>query len=96
MAAALATILSGPFNFARNIQYASRGEQRPLTTTAILQNLVHETRHHAQPGRFLQNRLQLGWGTARVAFGISLGHGIYDWLLIQAHAHTSPSSSSSS
>ena len=83
IAAALATILSGPFNYARNMQYATSSRRPALATSVILQQLWQETLSVPGTGpklRFLQQRLRIGWGTARVALGMSMGHATYDWL----------------
>ena len=82
-AAALATILSGPFNLARNVQYSTRSVHVAQTVAEVLITLVGETKE--QPTIFLkwrhiQNRLRIGWGTARVAVGMAFGHYVYDKL----------------
>jgi hypothetical protein len=90
-AAALATVASGPFNFARNIQYATSSRDIAASTCRVLLDLVHETRLNrgvVERWHFLQNRLRIGWGTARVACGMAFGHAVYDWL----HARVSASS----
>jgi hypothetical protein len=84
LAAAAATVLSGPFNYARNVQYSTSSRERAETTWRVLRQLARDARDH--PGntmdmvRFLQSRLRIGWGTARVALGMTFGHAVYDWL----------------
>lgn len=82
-AAALATIVSGPFNLARNVQYFSKSSQTAPTTYEVLVELAHETRDlqsYRQKLLHLQKRLRIGWGTARVATGMAFGHYCYDGL----------------
>jgi len=83
VAAALATVVSGPFNYARNMQYATSSRKEALSTWSVLQELVVEVRK--EPDRFqkvllLGNRLRIGWGTARVGMGVAFGHFAYDTL----------------
>lgn len=83
VAAALATIASGPFNLARNVQYSTKSRQVADSVTEVLTTFVRETQ--SQPTvthalKHVQNRLRLGWGTARVAVGMSFGHYVYDEL----------------
>ncbi|CAB9519358.1 expressed unknown protein [Seminavis robusta] len=83
IAAALATIVSGPFNLARNVQYATKSSEIAPTTLQVLQELIRETKAMQgtrQRTSFLVERLRLGWGTARVATGIAFGHWVYDGL----------------
>ena len=83
-AAALATVVSGPFNYVRNVQFATKSHETADGMMRILSHLLSET--HAQGPdawarlRFLQQRLRIGWGTARVALGMSFAQAVYDWL----------------
>ena len=82
-AAGLATIVSGPFNLARNIQYSTKSSQTAPTTYRVLLELVHETRAlegYQKQIFHLMQRLRIGWGTARVATGMPFGHFCYDGL----------------
>ena len=93
-AAALATIASGPFNYVRNIQYATKSRERALSTWMILHDLWWDAVKQPslrQRAQFILTRLRIGWGTARVALGMSLGHSVYDLLhdqLTQLRMHT--------
>jgi hypothetical protein len=83
-AAALATIVSGPFNLARNVQYATRSKHKADDVSKVLQEFVAETK--LQPTvwgklKFVQHRLRIGWGTIRVAVGMSFGHFVYDRMM---------------
>jgi len=79
LAGTTATIASAPWNYARNIKYATPpGEQAP-STWCCLRDLFRHART-AEDGslRFLQQRLRIGWGTARVACGMVVGFQIYE------------------
>jgi hypothetical protein len=83
VAAAMATVASGPFNLARNVQYATKSEHIADTMSEVLKNFVCETKEQPTFGaqfKHVQNRLRLGWGTARVAVGMTFGHFVYDKL----------------
>jgi hypothetical protein len=83
LAAGLATIVSGPFNYARNIQYAtSSGEKQPSVYRVLydLEQAVMREQGIVQKLTLIQNRLRIGWGTARVALGMAFAHSIYDAL----------------
>lgn len=81
VAAAVATIASGPFNLARNVQYATISKKLAPTIPQVLTRLAEQTAAKKTIGkklRFLQSRLRIGWGTARVAVGMAFGNHIYD------------------
>jgi hypothetical protein len=68
-AAAVATVASGPFNLARNVQYATHSEQRAPTIAQVLANLVQEIEEKQTWHRkwhYLQERLRIGtyWPTS--------------------------------
>lgn len=76
-----ATILSSPLNYVRNVHYATSPSDEPKTTLRILKELLEEARR--EPDRvtrllFLQHRLRIGWGTARVGCGMAVGAKIYE------------------
>lgn len=84
MAAALATVVSGPFNLARNVQYATKSRHVADTVKEVLTQFAHETFERPtlyEKSLHVQNRLRIGWGTARVALGMSFGHFVYDKLV---------------
>ena len=66
IAACTATIISSPWNYIRNVHYATLRGTPPDGAVTILRGLVHEA---AAEGslfrrlRFLQKRLRIGWGT---------------------------------
>ena len=92
-AAALATIVSGPFNLVRNVQYSTKSSEIAPTTYHVLKELMIETRQKEgtpQRLKYLTQRLRIGWGTARVATGMAFGHWVYDGLHGLAHAKKEP------
>lgn len=85
VAAAMATVVSGPFNLARNVQYSTKSRHVADTVREVLAQLAHEVAERRTTYEryiHIQNRLRLGWGTARVALGMSFGHFVYDRLLL--------------
>jgi hypothetical protein len=83
IAAGLATVASGPFNYVRNIHYATSSRDTADGTLQVLRKLaadVNDQPTRIQKLHFLQNRLRIGWGTMRVAMGVAFGHSVYDWL----------------
>lgn len=84
-AAAFATVISGPFNLARNIQFATGTmEVRPTITSVVLNLFARAAQKEGVIDRLkhLQNRLRIGWGTLRVAAGMALGQQVYDMLFL--------------
>ena len=86
-AAGLGTIISSPLNYARNLKYGTTPGHAVPTVAHLLNELVDSVRKKRtlrEKMTLLQARLVLGWGTARVAFGMTLGQGIFD--LAKRHA----------
>lgn len=83
IAATVATILSSPMNYVRNIHYATDPSSKPATSIQILRELVHRANHEnpTWSGRvhFMQQMLRLGWGTLRVGCGMAVGAMLYDF-----------------
>jgi len=83
-AATLATILSGPLNLARNVQYATSSRHVADSVRDVLAKFSDEIFQRPswyEKCRHVQNRLRIGWGTARVALGMTFGHYVYDTLV---------------
>jgi hypothetical protein len=81
ISAGIATMVSGPFNLARNEQYATRSKKVAPTIPQVFSALAQQVAEQdTLSGKLslLQNRLRIGWGTARVAVGMAFGHYIYD------------------
>eukprot|EP00045_Choanoeca_perplexa_P002971 m.27980 g.27980 ORF g.27980 m.27980 type:complete len:324 (-) comp11797_c0_seq1:50-1021(-) len=82
MAGACATVVSGPLNYARNMQYATSLKQPCPSTWRVIADLFTNARN--QPSwraklHYLQFRLRVGWGSLRVAVGMSAGQALFDW-----------------
>ena len=83
VAAGLATILSGPFNYARNVQYSTSSRIRADGTFQVLKALVDETIRTPsalERWKLVTSKLRIGWGTLRVAAGMSYAQFVYDFL----------------
>jgi len=85
MGGSLAVALSSPFNYGRNMQFGTPDGQAPPSVPLSLWRLWEEVRFkRLESGRqgaasYLQQRLGLGWGTLRVAVGMSVGQLLYDF-----------------
>ena len=77
-AAICATVVSSPFNYVRNIQYASSPAAAPTTIWSELRAFAHEVRGSAAPWQAVQRRLRLGWGSLRVGVGMAVGTKVYE------------------
>ena len=77
----VATLASAPFNFARNMQYATPPSQCAEPTVALVATLFRQACAERSPARFLQRRLRVGWGTMRVAVGMAAGFELYSCFL---------------
>ena len=80
VAAAAATALSSPINYARNLQFGTKLTDAVPSTAAAVQGLADEAA--SQPttlGRVnvLLQRTNIGWGTLRVAGGMALTARIF-------------------
>eukprot|EP00981_Chlorochromonas_danica_P012960 scaffold5626_cov258-Ochromonas_danica.AAC.1 len=76
IAATVATILSSPVNYVRNVHYATPPDSAPQSTWRILTDLLGEAKQEStlwKRWRYIQQRLRLGWGTARVGCGMAFG-----------------------
>ena len=81
IAAALATTVSGPFNFARNMKYATSVSKTPPSTFyCIYKLLILDSFKQEKPFSYLQQRMKVGWGTARVAVSMASSQWIFDYI----------------
>lgn len=88
----LATIVASPFNYIRVMIYRS-----PIENTATFMNVIKELKHDVELNcekSFLPklqyiciNKFNIGWGTLRVAIGMSISRQIY--ILLNELASTS-------
>ena len=82
--AGLATVVSGPFNYVRNLQYASPSEQPEPTMKECFKILAKELQEESTlfgKLRRFQQTLRIGWGTARVAVGMAFSQQLFDYSL---------------
>ena len=93
VAGAVGTVASSPLNYVRNIKYGHPPDSQPPSSYQILKQLWTETKSKARPLSFVQERLRIGWGTARVAVGMAVGYEIYEIVKAQLTAPHSPSRS---
>lgn len=81
--AGVATVTSGPFNYARTIQYATPPARKPPSIWRSLAEAWRQSRQHSGIAfgrlRFFQQQFRVGWGTARVAVGMAVGQKVFDW-----------------
>lgn len=81
IAGSAATILSSPLNYVRNIHYSTSPSHSPQSTRVVLEELWKEACAEDstyKTARFLQHRLRIGWGTARVGCGMAVGSKLYE------------------
>jgi len=77
-AAAIATIASSPFNYLRSMQYATPADQSPRRAWPQLLRLWANAKvAECGVASYLQQRLRIGWGTARVAVGMGLAQYVF-------------------
>lgn len=74
-AAAVATTASSPFNFVRNVQFGAKSADEAKRWHVVLADLLAEARSRPSSfsaGMYIAGRLNVGWGTCRVALGMAL------------------------
>lgn len=82
----IATVLSSPLNYVRNIHYSVPPDARPDNALKVLRDLWNDAGAEKSTAlRFshLQSRLRLGWGTARVGCGMALAAQFYSFIKLQ-------------
>ena len=80
LAGFVATTLSSPLNYVRNIHYSLPPDIKPDSTYTVLSDLwirACEEKTFVGKVSHLQSRLRLGWGTARVGCGMAFGAQCY-------------------
>jgi hypothetical protein len=78
--ACIATIASSPLNYVRNVHYATPPSIKAEGTIKILNELWFAASNEPNLRlrlKYLQSRLRLGWGTARVGCGMAFGAFVY-------------------
>ena len=84
LSAFLATAVASPFNYVRNMQYATSPQHKPHSTIVILKKLFLGYKKQKTVFKkydYLQLRLRIGWGTARVAAGMGIASQLYETIL---------------
>jgi hypothetical protein len=79
----LATIFSSPLNYIRNVHYATLPSSEPESAMKILRDLhTNSTKEptFSRQFHYVQSRLRIGWGTARVGCGMAFGAYVYEFL----------------
>jgi hypothetical protein len=79
-AGCVATMVSSPMNYVRNVHYSTPPGTPPADIATIMRNLSKETKkHHRVLHRMqhVQSRLRIGWGTARVGCGMAFASKMY-------------------
>jgi len=81
----VATTLSSPLNYSRNVQYATSSNKECPSILVILKDLRAKVYSEQKTSiikrlQSFQSHLRLGWGTARVAVGMSLIELLYSML----------------
>jgi hypothetical protein len=82
-AAMIATVLSSPWNYIRNIHYATPYGQDPEKPLSIMRGLWKDAcKEKSLFGRLvhLQTNLRVGWGTARVGCGMAFSAQVYNFV----------------
>lgn len=80
IAAGVATIVTSPINYARNVQYATPPAQPTPSMIAIWKALRNEAKNYPSKCQlqFFSRKLQLGPGISRVAIGAGVAQLVYD------------------
>ena len=82
----IATTLSSPLNYVRNIHYSLPPDIKPDSTMKVLSELwvkAMEEKTIISKLSHIQSRLRLGWGTARVGCGMALASQFYSFIKSQ-------------
>ena len=82
VAGAVATALSGPLNYVRNMKLSTQPQHSAPSAFSVMADLLRQARLQPRLSgslSYLQQRLRIGWGTGRVAVGIGLGQLLFDW-----------------
>lgn len=81
IAASTATLVSSPFNYVRNMHYATPAGRKHASSTEVLRDLwltAMKEENLYKRLKYLQHRLRIGWGTARVGCGMAFSAKLYE------------------
>lgn len=82
VSAGVATIISSPWNFVRNMHYSRPPGSHHTAAVVVLARLFHRTVRIQGSWRrlaYLQQRLCIGFGTLRVAVGMAFSDALYSY-----------------
>eukprot|EP01084_Bolivina_argentea_P312157 540415_1 len=81
--AIVSTILSAPFNYVRNMQYGTAKSETKIPSMVSVLNDLYQTGMKQgnvfNVSKYWAKRLRIGWGSARVAVGMSITASCYEW-----------------
>ena len=82
VSASAATLLSSPLNYVRVVHYATPPDTPPQPALTILRTLIATAALKSTVFKklsYVQSRLRIGWGTARVGFGMAFSATLYNF-----------------
>ena len=82
ISALLATTVSSPFNYIRNIQLSTPHEMKPKNIFRVSSEIIRgfrQTRGMKAKFDYLQIRFKFGWATLRVGLGMALSSQAYEY-----------------
>ena len=82
LAACTGAAASSPWNYARNMQYATKPNEHAPTIRSVLKKLSHDSHAHTGVGfgrmGFFVNALKIGWGTLGTGVRMGIGQLAFD------------------
>eukprot|EP01126_Amoeba_proteus_P000650 TRINITY_DN10180_c0_g2_i1.p1 TRINITY_DN10180_c0_g2~~TRINITY_DN10180_c0_g2_i1.p1 ORF type:complete len:316 (+),score=51.00 TRINITY_DN10180_c0_g2_i1:80-949(+) len=80
VAGCVATVLSSPVNYVRTMKYSTPAHENVPSALRILADLWKSSESPTlfRRTKILQDRLKIGWGTARVGCGMAFGQYVFD------------------
>lgn len=73
----IATIVSSPFNYIRNIKFSTPNTEQIPSGLRILKDLYHQCKLEKHKIRFINQKMGIGWGTFRVGLGMGIGQLLF-------------------
>ncbi len=83
IAASVATVLSAPWNYVRNVHYGTPMNEKPKSGYLIIRQLWEQAiqeKTFVSRMYHLQRQLRVGWGTARVGCGMAFSSQVYAFI----------------
>lgn len=81
-AACVASCLSSPLNYCRNVIYGAPTGGCPLRVRTLLTHLMHDWQRYDRVldrVAHVNKKLNLVWGSMRVGLGMGIGQGLFQW-----------------